>query len=107
MSGPMRRASRSPTPKWRLSKSAATRSILNGTTRSTHVRKNCSNCFCGSPYVEVLDLARFNGPQHRDILRNYLREKYHDKRIGVIVTLGSVAFKALLPMREELWSGIP
>jgi Rhodopirellula transposase DDE domain len=29
--------------------SAATRSILNGTTRSTRVRKNCSSCFCRSP----------------------------------------------------------
>src|ERR1700693_3027602 len=50
MSGPMRRASRSPTPKWKLSTSAATRSILNGTTPSTRVRKNCSSYFCGSPY---------------------------------------------------------
>src|ERR1700681_2465891 len=49
MSGPMRRASRSPTPKWKLSTSAATRSILNGTTPSTRVRKNCSSYFCGSP----------------------------------------------------------
>src|ERR1700675_273831 len=50
MSGPMKRASRSPTPKWKLSTSAATRSILNGTTRSTRVRKNCSSYFCRSPY---------------------------------------------------------
>src|ERR1700730_1188264 len=48
MSGPMRRASRSPTPKWKPSTSAATRSILNGTTPSTRVRKNCSSYFCGS-----------------------------------------------------------
>jgi signal transduction histidine kinase len=57
-------------------------------------------------YVEILDLGRFDGPQHKDILRTYLREKYRDKHIGVIVTLGSAALKAILPMREEVWSGI-
>src|ERR1700680_2237457 len=54
MSGPMRRASRSPTPKWKLSTSAATRSILNGTTPSTRVRKHCSSYFCGSPKIVLL-----------------------------------------------------
>src|ERR1700675_3868979 len=49
MSRTMRRASRSPTPKWKLSTSAAPRSILNGTTPSTRVRKTCSSYFCGSP----------------------------------------------------------
>ena len=29
-----------------------------------------------SVYAEHLDLSRFGGPQHDDLLRNYLREKF-------------------------------
>src|SRR5262245_19259392 len=46
MSAPTRRASRSPMPRWKPSRSPATRSTQNGTTRSGRTNRSgyCSNC---------------------------------------------------------------
>jgi hypothetical protein len=35
-------------------------------------------------YTEHLDLNRFPTPQHKDISRNYLREKYREDRKSVV-----------------------
>jgi len=66
----------------------------------------------GSPtplviYSEILDLARFNSPQYAELLRTYLREKYQDKPIGVIIAHGATALEILLRFRAELWSSVP
>jgi signal transduction histidine kinase len=60
-----------------------------------------------SVYVEQLDLNNFAGPQYEQILRGYLREKYQDKPIGVIVALGSAALEMQLRFHEDLWPQIP
>ena len=60
-----------------------------------------------SIYVEQLDLYNFAGPQYEQTLRSYLRDKYHDKPIGVIVALGSAALEMQLRFHEDLWPTIP
>jgi signal transduction histidine kinase len=60
-----------------------------------------------SVYVEQLDLYNFSGPQYEQILRSYLRAKYQDKPISVIVALGSAALEMQLRFHEELWPQIP
>jgi signal transduction histidine kinase len=58
-------------------------------------------------YIEELDLARFGSPEYEQLLRGYLREKYRQKPIGVIVTVGSDALELLLHLRAELWPTVP
>jgi len=58
-------------------------------------------------YTENLDLSRFEGPAHEDSLQRYLEEKYRDRRIGVIVTVGAAALELVLRWRPQTWPGIP
>jgi signal transduction histidine kinase len=58
-------------------------------------------------YSEVMDIARFGGPGYDAVLRDYLREKYKDKKLGVIVAHGSAALELLLRLRDELWPDVP
>ena len=58
-------------------------------------------------YSENLDLTRFAGPAHEESLKRYLREKYRDRSIGVIVANGAGALDYTLRWREELWPGVP
>ena len=58
-------------------------------------------------YAENLDLSRFEGPAHEASLQRYLKEKYSDRQIGVIVTVGAAALELMLRWRAELWPGIP
>ncbi len=60
-----------------------------------------------SIYSEVLDLAQFNSKEYEELQRTYLREKYRDKPIGVIVVHGASALDLLLRLRTELWSTVP
>jgi signal transduction histidine kinase len=66
----------------------------------------------GSPapvavYSEILDLGRFNSPRYVELLRAHFREKYRDRPIGVIIAHGSTALEILLPLRADLWPGVP
>jgi ABC-type uncharacterized transport system substrate-binding protein len=58
-------------------------------------------------YAEALDLSRFHSPQHQENFRRYLREKYREKNIGVIVAVGPLALEFMLGTRLELWSMVP
>ena len=58
-------------------------------------------------YSEILDIARFNGAQFKPIVREYLRGKYRDRQIGVIVAHGSAALELALRLRDDLWPGVP
>jgi ABC-type uncharacterized transport system substrate-binding protein len=58
-------------------------------------------------YAEALDLSRFHSPQHQENFRRYLREKYREKNIGVIVAVGPLALEFMLGMRLELRSTVP
>ncbi len=58
-------------------------------------------------YAENLDLVRSSGPRYEEILKTYLREKYRDRPVGVIVTIGPAALTFMLRARPELWPDVP
>ena len=60
-----------------------------------------------SVYAEHLDLSRFGGPRHDDLLRAYLREKFRARPIGLLVAQGSSSLDFVLRSRGELWPGVP
>jgi signal transduction histidine kinase len=60
-----------------------------------------------SVYAEHLDLSRFGGAQHDDLLRTYLREKFRARPIGLVVAQGSSSLAFVLRSRGELWPGVP
>jgi signal transduction histidine kinase len=58
-------------------------------------------------YGENLDLTRFGGAAYEENLKRYLREKYRDRPIGVILAIGVGTFEHTLRWRDELWPGTP
>ena len=58
-------------------------------------------------YFEPLNTQRFNGSRYWDINYNYLKEKYRDKQIDLIVTIGPTALNFISAYRSSLWSSIP
>jgi signal transduction histidine kinase len=64
----------------------------------------------GSPiahYVEHLDLHRFGGFEYLENLRRHFSEKYRDRPIDAIVTIGPRAFEYAMRLRESLWPTVP
>src|SRR5215470_12568839 len=60
-----------------------------------------------SVYAEHLDFSRFNGPRHDALMRGYLRDKFSDRPIGVVVAQGSSALEFIIRSRAELWPKVP
>jgi signal transduction histidine kinase len=60
-----------------------------------------------SVYTEHLDLSRFKGARHNEVLRHYLRDKFRDRPIGVLVAQGSASLEFVMGSRAELWPGVP
>jgi signal transduction histidine kinase len=58
-------------------------------------------------YAEPMDLSRFQSPLHQEVFRNYLRQKYQGKNIGVIVVVGPLSLEFMLSARSELWPNVP
>jgi signal transduction histidine kinase len=58
-------------------------------------------------YVENLDLSRFSGAAYEQNLQRYLKEKYQDGKIGVVVTVGAATLELVLRWRAELWPQTP
>src|SRR5262249_14873652 len=58
-------------------------------------------------YEEHLDLNRFHGAQHDEVLRTYLRDKYRGRPIGLLVAQGSSSLEFLLRSRAEMWPAVP
>ncbi|HMM87943.1 sensor histidine kinase [Bradyrhizobium sp.] len=58
-------------------------------------------------YSENLDLTRFGGAAYEEVLKRYLKEKYRDRKIDVIVANGPGTLEYTLRWREELWPGTP
>ncbi len=58
-------------------------------------------------YAENLDLSRFSGAAYEQSLQRYLKEKYQDRPIGVVVTVGAATLELVLRWREELWPETP
>jgi signal transduction histidine kinase len=58
-------------------------------------------------YVEHLDLHRFRGSDYLEDLRRHFSEKYRDRPIDVIVTIGPRAFEYGMRLRGSLWPTVP
>jgi len=58
-------------------------------------------------YFEPLNTQRFNGARYWDINYNYLKEKYRDKEIDLIVTIGPTALNFISAYRSSLWPSTP
>ena len=58
-------------------------------------------------YRETMDLSRFDSDTYRTLLKNYLRDKYADKKIDVAVAVLGPAFEFLLNHGEAIFPGAP
>lgn len=58
-------------------------------------------------YVEHLDLHRFRGAEYQDSLEQYFSEKYRDRSIDVIATIGPLAFEYGMRLRGSVWPTVP
>ena len=54
-------------------------------------------------YSEFLDLGHFNGSDYESMMHGYFNQKYQNKRIDVIVTLGSESLKFVSSLRADKW----
>jgi hypothetical protein len=58
-------------------------------------------------YRETMDLSRFGSDTHRALLKNYLRDKYADKKIDVAVADFGPALEFLLNHGDAIFPGTP
>jgi signal transduction histidine kinase len=58
-------------------------------------------------YSEHLDLLRFVDAPHQENLAAYLRAKYAERRIDLIVVIGSSAFNFITERGEAIFQGVP
>jgi len=58
-------------------------------------------------YSESLDLSRFRGQASEENLHRFLREKYRDRPIGVLIAIGAATLNLVLRWRDELWPETP
>jgi signal transduction histidine kinase len=58
-------------------------------------------------YAESLDLSRYSGEAYEASLRQLLKEKYRERPIDVLVTVGAAPLQLALNWRKELWPGVP
>jgi len=58
-------------------------------------------------YTEYLDLIRFPTVSHEQQIAEYLRGKYADRRIDLVVVVSPLAFDFLLARGNELFDSVP
>ncbi len=58
-------------------------------------------------YAEYLESNRFQGEKQSLLLRNYLRQKYSDRKIDVVIAVSSPALNFLLKYRNDLFPRAP
>jgi PAS domain S-box-containing protein len=58
-------------------------------------------------YSEFMDSRRFSSEADLVLMREYLRQKYATRKIGVIVAFGSAAAELLMKNREDLFPDVP
>jgi signal transduction histidine kinase len=58
-------------------------------------------------YREVMDLSRFGSSSYKTLLRDFLRAKYADKKIDVVVAIMAPAFDFLLAHGDLIFPGTP
>jgi signal transduction histidine kinase len=54
-------------------------------------------------FVEHLDLGRFKGAAQEEAFHRYIRQKYSDREIGVIVSVGPSALPFSVATRADMW----
>jgi signal transduction histidine kinase len=83
---------------------------IQGYLEITFAERSTLNSQSSSPfvtYIEDLDLNQFQGPEYNKTLLTYLREKYLDRPLGVIIANGAEALRLALQLRaEKRWSDI-
>jgi signal transduction histidine kinase len=58
-------------------------------------------------YSERLDYSRFKGPEYNQLLHAFIKAKYREKPIGVIVAIGRDTLQFAIDVRVDLGSQIP
>ena len=58
-------------------------------------------------YTEYLDEGRFSGPGHASVVSDYLRRKYADSKVDVIIAVYPHAVDFLLAQKHALFPGVP
>src|SRR5262245_53039110 len=58
-------------------------------------------------YRETLESYRFPGEAHEQLERNYLKQKFADRKLDVIVTFADTSRDVWLRYRDELFPGVP
>src|SRR5262245_31285918 len=58
-------------------------------------------------FIENLGINVYDTPDYFNILSSHFREKYRDKRIGVIISNASRYLPLTLRLRDQLWPGTP
>jgi ABC-type uncharacterized transport system substrate-binding protein len=90
-----------------LDQSASLRPWSTAIIKAIQSTMNSNSVVPISYYVEHLDLFAFSSPSYSDILGNYFRDKYSDKRIGVILSVGPDALDLTLKLRAAVWPDVP
>jgi signal transduction histidine kinase len=58
-------------------------------------------------YTEHLDANRFFGPEYEEEFVRFLKAKYREKQIDVVVVFGVSALDFMARHREQLWPSVP
>ncbi len=58
-------------------------------------------------YAEDLDLYRFGRPDYLESTEKYFQEKYRNKPIGAIISVGPAALDYSLRLRKSVWPTVP
>lgn len=58
-------------------------------------------------YAEYIESNRFPGEAHARILRDYLRQKYADRKLDVVLAVGPVPIEFVLTYRSDLFPNTP
>ena len=75
--------------------------------RSFQARLNSSGIPNLEYYPEYLESNRFPGQVQEQLLRDYLRQKYADKPIDIVVGVSDASMDFLLKYRSDLFPGSP
>jgi signal transduction histidine kinase len=58
-------------------------------------------------YAEYIESNRFPGENHSLLFRDYLRQRYADRRIDVVIAVSIVALDFLMKYRHDLFPNVP
>lgn len=58
-------------------------------------------------YVESLETDRFPEPEHSELVERYLREKYRDRPLSLVIASYDTALQFVRAHREALFPGVP